>query len=68
MKVKTTKESNTDFKPIEIIITIESAIEYNALIRLAEKDISIPEQFDIEYKQAILNLLVGIRQNLSLRN
>lgn len=67
MKVqKHTSDSN--FNPITLSIIIESAIEYNALIRLAEKDISIPEQFDIEFQQSILDFLVGIRQNLSLRN
>lgn len=68
MKVTIAKESNTDFKPIEVNIKIESAVEYNAIIEMTNRDVSIPEQFDIRFQQAILDLLIGIRQSIYSRN
>jgi len=68
MKVTNAKESNTDFKPIEVNIRIESEVEYNAIIEMTNRDVSIPEQFDIKFQQAILDLLIGIRQSIYSRN
>jgi len=68
MKVTNAKESNTDFKPIKVNIRIESEVEYNAIIEMTNRDVSIPEQFDIKFQQAILDLLIGIRQSIYSRN
>ena len=57
MKVQTANESNTDFKPIEITITIENAVEYNAMLEMCLTNVRIPELFDVEYRAVIKEFL-----------
>ena len=57
MKVQNAKESNTDFKPIEITIMIENVAEYNALLEMCLTNVRIPELFDIEYRAVIKEFL-----------
>lgn len=57
MKVQNAKESNTDFKPIEIIITIESLLEYNAFLEMSKTNVSIPKLLDVEYQYVIKEFL-----------
>ena len=53
MKVQNANESNTDFKPIEVTITIESLLEHNAFLDMALRNVSIPNLFEIEYQDVI---------------
>ena len=53
MKVQNAKESNTDFKPIEVTITIESLLEHNAFLDMALRNVSVPNLFEIEYQDVI---------------
>ncbi len=53
MKVQKAKESNTDFKPIEVTITIENLLEHNAFLEMALRNVSIPDLFDIEHQEVI---------------
>ena len=57
MKVQNAKESNTDFKPIEITIMIENVAEYNALLEMCLTNVRIPELFNIEYRALIKEFL-----------
>lgn len=57
MKVKNANESNTDFKPIEIIITIENVAEYNAMLEMCLTNVRIPELFGVEYRAVIKEFL-----------
>ena len=57
MKVQNAKESNTDFKPIEIIITIENADEYNAMLEMSKTNVRIPALFDVKYQYVIKEFL-----------
>lgn len=57
MKVQNAKESNTDFKPIEITITIENVAEYNAMLEMCLTNVRIPLLFDVEYQYVIKEFL-----------
>ena len=57
MKVQNAKESNTDFKPIEVTITIENVDEYNAMLEMCLTNVRIPELFDVEYRSVIKEFL-----------
>lgn len=51
MKVETT--DTKQFKPFELIITIESKEELNALHLMTQMNISIPELFSDEYRDLV---------------
>ena len=57
MKVQNAKESNTDFKPIEVTITIENVDEYNAMLEMSKTNVSIPKLLDVEYQYVIKEFL-----------
>ena len=57
MKVQNVKELNTDFKPIEVTITIENADEYNAMLEMCLESVKIPYLFDFEYRAVIKEFL-----------
>ena len=57
MKVQNAKESNTDFNPIEVTVTIENADEYNAMLEMCLTNVRIPELFNIEYRALIKEFL-----------
>jgi len=57
MKVTNAKESNTDFKPIEVNIIIENVEEYNAMLEMSLTNVRIPELFDVEYRYLIKEFL-----------
>jgi hypothetical protein len=51
MKVETT--DTKQFKPFELVITIESKEELNALHLMTQMNISIPELFSDEYSDLV---------------
>jgi hypothetical protein len=58
------QELNIIFEPIIINITIENAKEYNAILEMTSRDITITEMFDEEYKYIVKEFLDKIFFNI----
>ena len=58
------QELNIIFEPIIINITIENAKEYNAILEMTSRDITITEMFDEEYKYIVKEFLNKIFFNI----
>jgi hypothetical protein len=63
MKVETT--DTKQFKPFELVITIESKEELNALHLMTQMNISIPELFSDEYSDLVKLFLDETRDALA---
>lgn len=65
MKIELLKEQKkTTFKPIELVITVESALEYTTLTKLGAYNVAIPKLFDDIDRQKIVKQLLRSLFNL----
>jgi hypothetical protein len=65
MKVETTYTKQ--FKPFELVITIESKEELNALLEMCIYNESIPDMVDLEYRNLVRLFLDETRDALATK-